>query len=63
SSNQFMFLAIIMHYVTNDWQLEELLINFCEIIGEHSGVNLAEAVWNTLELYGLKDWDTKQHVK
>ncbi|KAG2132134.1 uncharacterized protein EDB93DRAFT_1069427, partial [Suillus bovinus] len=34
---------------------EELLIDFCEIIGEHSGANLAEAVWNTLELYRLKD--------
>ncbi|KAG2151968.1 hypothetical protein BD769DRAFT_1296407, partial [Suillus cothurnatus] len=35
---------------------EELFINFREIIGEHSGANLAEAVWNTLELYGLKNW-------
>lgn len=34
---------------------EELLIDFHEIIGEHSGMNLAEVVWNTLELYGLKD--------
>jgi hypothetical protein len=34
---------------------EELLIDFHEIIGEHSGANLAEAVWNTLELYGLKN--------
>ncbi|KAG2038126.1 hypothetical protein BDR03DRAFT_817015, partial [Suillus americanus] len=55
SSNQFAFLAIIKHYVTNNWQLEELLINFCEIISEHSGANLAKAMWNTLELYGLKD--------
>ncbi|KAJ8587231.1 hypothetical protein M405DRAFT_689575, partial [Rhizopogon salebrosus TDB-379] len=55
SSNQFAFLAIVMHYVTNDWTLEELLIDFREIIGEHSGANLAEVVWDTLELYGLKD--------
>ncbi|KAG2033415.1 hypothetical protein BDR03DRAFT_829407, partial [Suillus americanus] len=34
---------------------EELLIDFHEIISEHSGANLAEAVWNTLELYGLKN--------
>ncbi|KAG2040826.1 hypothetical protein BDR03DRAFT_809516, partial [Suillus americanus] len=34
---------------------EELLIDFCKIISEHSGANLAEAMWNTLELYGLKD--------
>ena len=32
---------------------EELLIDFCELIEEHSGENMAEAVWQTLELYGL----------
>jgi hypothetical protein len=32
---------------------EELLIDFRELIGEHSGENMAEAVWATLELYGL----------
>jgi len=32
---------------------EELLINFRKLIGEHLGDNMAEAVWQTLELYGL----------
>ncbi|KAF8487446.1 hypothetical protein DFH94DRAFT_609932, partial [Russula ochroleuca] len=32
---------------------EELLIDFRELVGEHSGENMAEAVWATLELYGL----------
>lgn len=32
---------------------EELLIDFRELIGEHSGENMAEAVWATLEMYGL----------
>jgi hypothetical protein len=31
--------------------LEELLIDFQELIGEHSGENMAEAVWTMLELY------------
>jgi hypothetical protein len=34
---------------------EELLIDFRELIGEHSGENLAEAVYETLQLYELKD--------
>jgi hypothetical protein len=34
---------------------EELLIDFKEIIGQHNGENLAEAVWGTLELYGITD--------
>ena len=33
--------------------LEELLIDFQELIGQHSGENMAEAVWATMELYGL----------
>ncbi|KAF8065126.1 hypothetical protein FPV67DRAFT_1419270, partial [Lyophyllum atratum] len=32
---------------------EELLIDFCELVGEHSGENMAEAVWGTMKLYGL----------
>ena len=34
---------------------EELLINFRELIGEYLGENLAEAVYETLQLYELKD--------
>ena len=33
---------------------EELLINFRELVREHSGENLAHAVYNTLNLYSLK---------
>ena len=33
---------------------EELLIDFHELVGEHSGENLAHAVYDTLNLYGLK---------
>lgn len=32
---------------------EELLIDFRELLGEHSGENFASLVWDTLELYGL----------
>ncbi|KAI0685699.1 hypothetical protein BC835DRAFT_1251961, partial [Cytidiella melzeri] len=53
SSNGYAFLAIIAHYIMNNGELEELLINFWELSGEHSGENMAEAVWATLELYGL----------
>jgi hypothetical protein len=33
--------------------LEELLIDFRELLGEHSGDNMAEAVWETLKQYDL----------
>lgn len=33
--------------------VEEILIDFREIIGAHSGQNLAEIVWETMQNYGL----------
>ncbi|KAH9018984.1 hypothetical protein EDB83DRAFT_2197766, partial [Lactarius deliciosus] len=66
SSNSIAFLAIVAHYVINDEELddsflffqltdsEELLVDFQELISAHSGENMAEVVWETLELYGLK---------
>lgn len=53
SPNQYAFLAIIAHFVTNDGRLEELLIDFTELIGEHTGANMADAVWSTMKRYGL----------
>jgi hypothetical protein len=35
--------------------LEELLIDFRELIGEHSGENMAAIVWSTLELYKIQN--------
>ena len=32
---------------------EELIIDFRTIQGTHTGENLAELVWRTLEMYGL----------
>jgi len=73
SSNKHPFLAIVMHYITNDWHLgmiyilhilrvtshsfqlpEELLIDFHELIGEHSGENMADAVYETMKMYNLQ---------
>ncbi|KAF8798661.1 hypothetical protein BYT27DRAFT_7122774 [Phlegmacium glaucopus] len=33
---------------------EELLIDFRELIGQHSGENMAAAVWSTLETYNIQ---------
>jgi hypothetical protein len=33
---------------------EEVLVDFKELVGEHSGENLAEIVWSTLEMYGIE---------
>ena len=36
---------------------EELLIDFWELLGKHSGENMAEAVWETLVIYGIEGRD------
>jgi hypothetical protein len=33
---------------------EELLIDFRELVGQHSGENLASALYDTITLYGLE---------
>jgi len=33
---------------------EELLIDFLELLGEHSDENMAEAVWETLVMYRIE---------
>ena len=49
--------ASLIHLVLTKYYIlrlaEELLIDFHELIGEHSGENMMEAVWQTMELYGL----------
>ncbi|KAF5310636.1 hypothetical protein D9619_008095 [Psilocybe cf. subviscida] len=55
SPNNIVFLGIVAHYTTNDGKLEELLIDFQELVGEHSGENIAEAVWETLTYYQIED--------
>ncbi|PPQ79924.1 hypothetical protein CVT25_002998 [Psilocybe cyanescens] len=44
SPNNIAFLGIVAHYTNEAGELEELLIDFCELMGEHSGKNMAEAI-------------------
>ena len=44
-----LFPVVILSLVT-----EELLIDFRELLGEHSSENMAEAVWETLVMYGIE---------
>ncbi|KAJ7702126.1 hypothetical protein B0H16DRAFT_1347662, partial [Mycena metata] len=53
SSNGFAFLATVIHYIGNNGKLEECLIDFRELVGEHSGENMAAAVWDSLKEFGL----------
>ncbi|KAJ6537040.1 hypothetical protein B0H19DRAFT_923481, partial [Mycena capillaripes] len=53
SSNGYAFIAMVLHWVNNSGDLEECLIDFAELVGSHSGENMADTVWATLEKFGL----------
>jgi hypothetical protein len=57
-----------MHYISNEWTLgvydllqpgcsniilEEVLIDFRELLGAHTGENMADTVWETMVSLGL----------
>jgi len=42
SSNCIAFLGITAHWISENWQLNEILIDFHKLRGAHSGENLAE---------------------
>ncbi|KAI0027772.1 hypothetical protein K488DRAFT_13111, partial [Vararia minispora EC-137] len=54
SSNDYAFMAIVIQWVNDDWEIEELLLDFQEIASEHSGENLRKILWNTIEYYELR---------
>jgi len=45
----------ILNYFLLIFRVEELLIDFRELMGAHSGENMAAVVWSTLELYGIEN--------
>src|SRR5947209_20380893 len=42
SSNMLPFLGITTHWITRDWELKEILLDFCMLYGPHSSENLAK---------------------
>ena len=47
--------AQFLNYFSLIFHVEELLIDFRELMGAHSGENMAAVVWLTLELYGIEN--------
>ncbi len=44
---------IIAHWVTKEWELKETLIDFCKLVGPHTGENLAEAFVNCINEFNI----------
>ena len=48
------FLAIVAYWISNSWQMEEVLIGFEEIRGSHTGANMARIINDILARYGIQ---------
>ena len=53
SSNCIPFLGITAHWISKDWKLSEILVDFSLLSGAHSGENLAEAFERCCSKYGI----------
>ena len=55
SPNKLAFLAIVAYWISDSWQMEEVLIGFDEIRGSHTGANMAGIINDVQARYGIQD--------
>ena len=53
STTQVPFLGITAHWITTDWEMKSIIIDFVHLLGPHSGRNLADAFYKVLKDYGI----------
>ena len=53
STNGHGFLAITIHWITEDWKLQDSLLDFIDLFGPHSGENLCNAFVKSCYDFGI----------
>ena len=54
SKNQLPFLGISVHWINKKWELQSLTLDFCLLLGQHSGENLAQQFLKVLEDFNIE---------
>ncbi|GET02882.1 zinc finger BED domain-containing protein RICESLEEPER 2-like [Rhizophagus clarus] len=54
SSNNYSFLGITAHWVTESWELKSILLDFIKLERPHSGANIKEAFLKSLKNFEIK---------
>lgn len=49
SPNMIGFLSITCHFIDADWELKDILVDFVNLEGSHSGENIANAFIKCLQ--------------
>lgn len=53
SSNQHPFQGVIARWISDDWELQNVVIDLTVLHGSHAGKNIAKSFWDVLLDYGL----------
>ncbi|OXA42190.1 putative AC transposase [Folsomia candida] len=53
SKNQIAFMGMKAHWISNDWEIKQLLIGFPNIVGSHTGINIAAVFLSGIEDAGI----------
>ena len=53
SLNNKSFIAVIAHYIDEDWNIRDLLVDFGLVSGRHDGANIADGFFNVLTDYKI----------
>jgi hypothetical protein len=53
SPNNKSFIAAIAHYIDDNWNIRDLLVDFGLISGRHDGANIADGFFNVLTDYNI----------
>ncbi|GET04401.1 zinc finger BED domain-containing protein RICESLEEPER 2-like [Rhizophagus clarus] len=54
SSNNYSFLGITAHWVTESWELKSILLDFIKLEGPHSGANIKKAFLKSLKNFEIE---------
>jgi hypothetical protein len=55
SPNKIAFLGVVGYWITDDWQLRQVLLGFERIHGAHTGENMGRIIRGILRKYGIED--------
>lgn len=55
STNQIAFLATVISFISDDWRFCEVLLDFTQLTGAHSGTNMAGNIFASLEEFRITD--------
>ena len=53
SKNQISFLGISAHWISKDWELKSVILDFKKLDSSHSGENIANVFFNTIKEYNI----------